>query len=81
MTGDQAKDIALFRYQVIAPLLHLDGRRGALRRQIRRLVEQTHDHPFKGAIRVGFGFSIRIAVCVSFCKSICIFVAIGFAQP
>jgi transposase InsO family protein len=44
--------IALWRYQVIAPLLHREGRRGALRRKLAQLSEVLHNHPEKGLVHV-----------------------------
>jgi putative transposase len=55
VTDDQAQQVALWRYGIIAPLLHLEGPRGLLSRQIRRLAERFHEHPFKGRVRVGWG--------------------------
>jgi transposase InsO family protein len=55
MTTDQAKQIALWRYQIIAPLLYVEGPRGSLRKEMRRLAERTHAHPFQGELRIGFG--------------------------
>lgn len=53
--SDHAKEIALFRFKIIAPLLTLSGPRGSLGREMKRLSERTHDHPFKGSIRIGYG--------------------------
>lgn len=55
MTTDEAQRIALFRYQVIAPLLSVTGPRGSLKRELERLAARTHPHPERGAIRVGNG--------------------------
>ena len=55
MSSEEDQEMALFRYQVIAPLLSLRGLRGDLRREIRRLAERTHEHPRRGALRLGFG--------------------------
>jgi putative transposase len=55
MNSEEDQQMALFRYQVIAPLLSLGGPRGDLRREIRRLADRTHDHPRRGGVRVGFG--------------------------
>ena len=52
---DDKKRIALFRYQVIAPLLALGGERGALKRALERLAQKSHDHPRHGSIRLGKG--------------------------
>ncbi|MFQ5493793.1 MAG: DDE-type integrase/transposase/recombinase [Phycisphaerae bacterium] len=46
--------IALFRYQVIAPLISLSGPRGTLREALERLAEQHHEHPYRGAVRYRF---------------------------
>jgi putative transposase len=55
LTRDPRDDTALWRYQIIAPLLSLDGRRGELRLAIRRLASRPHAHPTKGTLRLGFG--------------------------
>ncbi len=55
MQNEAGKEIALWRYQVIAPLLAPDGPRGTLKREITRLSKRTHDHPLRGAIRIGYG--------------------------
>ena len=55
MSSEEDQAMALFRYQVIAPLLCLDGPRGNLQREIRRLADRTHEHPRRGGIRLGFG--------------------------
>lgn len=52
---NDAKEVALFRFQTIAPLLTLSGPRGTLKREIQRIAERTHHHLFRGPIRVGFG--------------------------
>ena len=52
---DLAQRIALWRYQIIAPLLALVGPRGILRRTIRQLASRTHDHPLRGPIKIGYG--------------------------
>lgn len=49
------QQIALFRYQVIAPLVSLAGSRGTLRREIQRIAGRTHDHPYRGPIQYGCG--------------------------
>lgn len=51
---DKWTEVALFRYQVIAPLLSLRGPRGTFRRGIEKIISQTHDHPTKGPIRIGY---------------------------
>lgn len=55
MDHDDGLRIALWRYELIAPLLHLDGRRGALRRALTQLAATPHVHPLKGAVPVGRG--------------------------
>lgn len=52
---DDKKQIALFRYQVIASLLAPQEKRGALKRAITRLAESSHHHPQHGFIRIGRG--------------------------
>lgn len=53
---DAGKEIALFRYTVIAPLTSLDGRsRGQLKAAIRDLASRPHPHPTKGPVLVGKG--------------------------
>ena len=47
--------IALFRYQIIASLLSIDGARGDQRRAITTLCARTHTHPTKGPIQIGRG--------------------------
>jgi transposase InsO family protein len=49
------REIALFRFKIIAPLLTLSASRGTLKKELQRISERTHDHPFKGPIRIGFG--------------------------
>jgi putative transposase len=55
MEHDDGMRIALWRYEIVAPLMHLDGRRGALRRAMTRLASTPHIHPGKGTIAVGCG--------------------------
>lgn len=45
--------IALWRYQIIAPLLSANGPRGARIRLIREICLRTHEHPLRGSIRLG----------------------------
>ena len=45
--------IALWRYQIIAPLLSANGPRGARIRLIREICQRTHEHPLRGSIRLG----------------------------
>ena len=47
--------IALFRFQVIAPLLAGNGPRGELKRQILAICAKPHAHPTKGQIQLGCG--------------------------
>ncbi|HLF81944.1 MAG TPA: DDE-type integrase/transposase/recombinase [Anaerolineales bacterium] len=49
------QQIALFRYQVIAPLVSLAGSRGTLRREMQRIAARSHDHPCRGPTRYGYG--------------------------
>jgi len=55
MNEQKNQEIALFRYQVIASLLSLEGPRGSLRREITRLSGLIHSHPIRGAEKIGFG--------------------------
>jgi putative transposase len=55
MVSEGPTDVALFRYQVIAPLLSITGPRGALKREIQRIAARLHDHPRRGLIPVGAG--------------------------
>ena len=55
MTVDKPNDLALWRYQIISPLLSIDGPRGALKRAIQSISRRTHDHPDKGTIQIGYG--------------------------
>jgi transposase InsO family protein len=43
---------ALFRYEVIAPLLHMDRGRGQLRRALEKLAARTWDDPRRGRVRI-----------------------------
>ena len=52
---EMKKEIALFRYSVIASLLTLEPARGELKRAITRLSRMRHDHPRQGPIDAGFG--------------------------
>lgn len=52
---DDKKQIALFRYQVIAPLLAPQEERGALKRALTSLAERRHQHPHHGPIKIGRG--------------------------
>jgi transposase InsO family protein len=55
MTVDKQQRIALWRFELIAPLLGLPQRRGELKRAILGLAAEVHEHPFKGPISVRFG--------------------------
>lgn len=55
MPDDPRLRLALWRYQVIAPLLALERTRGQLKRELRRLAARGHEHPDRGPIRLGFG--------------------------
>jgi transposase InsO family protein len=50
----QTDDTALWRFQVIAPLLSLDAGRGRLKAEIERLAERDHDHSRRGPVRLSF---------------------------
>jgi putative transposase len=54
MHEDEAMKIALFRYQVIAPLFTLEDARGSLKTAIRRRAAETHLHPRKGPTRYAY---------------------------
>jgi transposase InsO family protein len=55
LESNHVKEIALFRFQIISPLLTLSGPRGTLKREMARIAERTHDHPVRGLIRIGPG--------------------------
>ena len=55
MVREESTDVALFRYQIIAPLLSITGPRGLLKREIARIASKLHDHPRRGLIAVGIG--------------------------
>ncbi len=55
MIDDAGKKIALWRYEVIAHLVQLDGPRGILKQELKRLARRTHHHPVKGPTRIGLG--------------------------
>ena len=48
------QQIALFRYQVIAPLVSLSGPRGTLKNEIKRIAARTHEHPYRGRTQYSF---------------------------
>ena len=53
MPDDPRQRIALWRFQLLAPLLDVERRRGAFRRAIEKIVRRTHDHPVRGPIPIG----------------------------
>jgi len=55
MPTDKPNDLALWRFQIISPLLCIDGPRGALKRAIESIARRSHDHPHKGTIKIGYG--------------------------
>lgn len=55
MTNDGPSKLALFRYEVIAPLLSLDGPRGSQKREIQKIAARLHEHPRRGSLRIGIG--------------------------
>jgi len=56
MAGNsQAMETALWRYQMIAPLLNLERGRGLLKRELDRLSRREHEHPVRGVVRIGRG--------------------------
>ena len=55
MVRENSTDIALFRYEIIAPLLSITGPRGALKREIAKIVARQHNHPQRGPITIGVG--------------------------
>jgi transposase InsO family protein len=55
MTKDGPTDVALFRYQIIAPLLSVAGPRGTLKHELEKIAAKLHDHPRRGLIAVGVG--------------------------
>ena len=52
---DPATEVALFRYQIIAPLLSPLAPGETLKKRIAHIVRRQHLHPLRGPIRVGFG--------------------------
>jgi len=50
----QYDEMALWRYQVIAPLLTLDGKRGSLKQAILEICSREHQHPRRGLVRLAF---------------------------
>ena len=55
MNTDLARHIALWRYQIIAPLIARVGPQGILCQAIRQIASRMHDHPLRGPIRIGYG--------------------------
>lgn len=55
MTKNRPTDIALFRYEIIAPLLSIPGPRGTLKREIEKIAARAHEHPRRGRITIGIG--------------------------
>jgi len=53
--ANRPTDVALFRYEIIAPLLSITGPRGTLKREIQKLAARQHNHPSRGLITVGVG--------------------------
>ena len=53
--AQKAREIALWRFEIIAPLLSLEGPRGTLNREIKRISLRTHEHPTRGRIKLGYG--------------------------
>jgi len=52
--SEQYDELALWRFQVIAPLLWLDGRRDSLKQAILRICLFEHQHPRRGLVRLAF---------------------------
>ena len=55
MPDHDPQQVALFRYQVIAPLISLSGPRGTLKREMERIAAQTHPHPRRGPTQYRLG--------------------------
>ena len=55
MTKEGSTDVALFRYQIIAPLLSVTGPRGTQKREIEKIAARLHEHPRRGKVSVGVG--------------------------
>ncbi|MEM7202551.1 MAG: DDE-type integrase/transposase/recombinase [Planctomycetota bacterium] len=55
MVSEGPTDIALFRYEIIAPLLSIAGPRGTLKHKITQIAAKQHEHPRRGLIAVGGG--------------------------
>jgi putative transposase len=52
---DRATEVALFKYQVIAPLLGPAAPGETQRTRIAAIAERLHTHPVRGPIRLGYG--------------------------
>jgi transposase InsO family protein len=52
MNENRTLEIALWRYEIIAPLLCSEGPRGSQKKAIRRLSKQRHKHPYLGLKKV-----------------------------
>jgi transposase InsO family protein len=48
MTNNRALEVAMWRYEILAPLLTLGGERGSLKSAIERLSKELHRHPYLG---------------------------------
>jgi transposase InsO family protein len=55
MPNYDPQQVALFRYQVIAPLVSVSGPRGTLKREMERIAARSHEHPYRGPTRYGLG--------------------------
>ena len=56
MSDEHSRRLALWRYQIIAPLLGLDeATRGSLKAALRRLAARTYEHPDRGSVRFAYG--------------------------
>ena len=53
MPDDPRQRIALWRFQILAPLLDVERRRGTFRTALDKVVRRPHDHPDRGQIQVG----------------------------
>jgi len=52
---DKPTQVALFKYQVIAPLLSPPSQGQTLKARIREIALRIHQHPFRGPVRIGAG--------------------------
>jgi len=55
MDEKRREEIALFRYEVIAPLLHVEPGGGALKQAIEKLVEKAWTIPYSETTSIGYG--------------------------